>query len=107
MNYRASLNRARAGDRADATMARPRIRPLPTVLIGIGGGLVVGMTSVGSGSLMIVLLMVLYPTIASRELVGTDLVQAIPLVLSAAIGHLIFGGFKLGPPTSVLVGSPP
>jgi uncharacterized membrane protein YfcA len=38
-----------------------RVRPLPTVLIGVVGGLVVGMTSVGSGSLMIVLLLLLYP----------------------------------------------
>src|SRR4051812_24429591 len=37
------------------------VRPLPTLLIGIVGGLVVGMTSVGSGSLMIVFLLMLYP----------------------------------------------
>src|SRR4051794_36642294 len=37
------------------------IKPLPTILIGVFGGLVVGMTSVGSGSLMIVLLLLLYP----------------------------------------------
>src|ERR1700737_3635295 len=30
-------------------------RPLPTVAIGVIGGIIVGMTSVGSGSLMIVL----------------------------------------------------
>ena len=39
---------------------------------------------------MIVLLMILYPRLSMREMVGTDLVQAIPLVASAAIGHLIF-----------------
>src|SRR5947209_3204762 len=38
-------------------------RPLATVAIGIVGGLIVGMTSVGSGSLMIVLLLFVYPTI--------------------------------------------
>ena len=54
------------------------VRPLPTVLIGVVGGLVVGMTSVGSGSLMIVMLLLLYPMLRSSELVGTDLVQAIP-----------------------------
>jgi hypothetical protein len=46
------------------------------------GGLVVGMTSVGSGSLMIVLLLMLYPMLRFSELVGTDLVQAVPLVAS-------------------------
>jgi uncharacterized protein len=84
-----------------------RVRPLPTILIGVVGGLVVGMTSVGSGSLMIVLLLVLYPMLRSSELVGTDLVQAIPLVASAAVGHLLFGDFKLDLTASLLVGSLP
>ena len=75
-------------------------------LIGVVGGFAVGLTSVGSGSLMIVLLMFLYPTLA-REMVGTDLVQAIPLVASAAIGHLVFGNLELGLTGSVLVGAIP
>ena len=37
------------------------VKPLPTLLIGILGGVVVGLTSVGSGSLMIILLLMLYP----------------------------------------------
>jgi uncharacterized protein len=84
-----------------------RLRPLPTVLIGVVGGLVVGMTSVGSGSLMIVLLLLLYPMLRSSELVGTDLVQAVPLVASAAVGHLLFGDFRLDLTLSLLVGSIP
>ena len=105
---------APAGDGApagEAPPARPgrrfRARPLPTVLVGAAGGLVVGMTSVGSGSLMIVMLMLLYPMLSSSELVGTDLVQAIPLVGSAALGHLLFGDFKLGLTASLLVGCLP
>ena len=42
-------------------------RRIPTILIGLFGGLIVGMTSVGSGSLMIVLLMLLYPMLSMRE----------------------------------------
>jgi uncharacterized protein len=84
-----------------------RVRPLPTVLIGVIGGLVVGMTSVGSGSLMIVLLLLLYPMLSSSRLVGTDLVQAVPLVGSAALGHLLFGDFRLDLTSSLLVGSLP
>ena len=56
---------------------------------------------------MIVLLLALYPRLTARQLVGTDLVQAVPLVLSAAIGHLIFGDFVLGLTASLLVGSVP
>ncbi|MDQ3427014.1 MAG: sulfite exporter TauE/SafE family protein, partial [Gemmatimonadota bacterium] len=71
------------------------------------GGIVVGMTSVGSGSLIIIALMALYPTLKASELVGTDLVQAVPLVASAALGHLLFGDFKLDVTTSLLLGCIP
>lgn len=84
-----------------------RIRPVPTMVIGAVGGVVVGMTSVGSGSLIIVLLLLLYPSLRAGQLVGTDLVQAVPLVGAAAIGHLIFGDFQFGLTTSLLVGSIP
>jgi len=84
-----------------------RVRPLPTVVIGLIGGLVVGMTSVGSGSLIIIALMWLYPTLRASELVGTDLVQAVPLVASAALGHVFFGDLNLSITGALLVGSIP
>jgi uncharacterized protein len=106
--------RARAARKlavAAPSAARPRtdvrIRPLPKAAIGALGGLVVGMTSVGSGSLIIVLLLLVYPSLKASELVGTDLVQAIPLVGAAALGHLAFGDFELGLTTSLLVGALP
>jgi uncharacterized membrane protein YfcA len=85
----------------------PQVRPLPTLLVGVAGGLVVGLTSVGSGSLMIILLLVLYPRLSVSQLVGTDLVQAVPLVASAAIAHLLFGDFQFGLTASILIGSIP
>ncbi|MGZ4682930.1 MAG: TSUP family transporter, partial [Acidimicrobiales bacterium] len=78
-----------------------------TLLIGVFGGVVVGLTSVGSGSLMMVLLLMLYPTLAASELVGTDLVQAIPLVAAAAAGHMLFGKVELPVTLSLLVGAVP
>lgn len=83
------------------------VRPLPTLLIGVVGGFVVGMTSVGSGSLIIVLLLLLYPTIKSSEVVGTDLVQAVPLVAAAALGHLLFGDVRLDLTASLILGGIP
>jgi uncharacterized membrane protein YfcA len=71
------------------------------------GGLVVGLTSVGSGSLIMMMLLLSYPGIRLAELVGTDLVQAVPLVTSAALAHLLFGDFHLGVTASILVGSLP
>jgi uncharacterized membrane protein YfcA len=76
-------------------------------MIGVLGGLIVGMTSVGSGSLIIVMLLVVYPQLKASELVGTDLVQAVPLVGAAAFGHLLFGDFNMGLTTSLLLGSLP
>jgi uncharacterized membrane protein YfcA len=91
----------------DAVGGRIVSRPAATVLVGAVVGLVVGMTSVGSGSLMIVLLMLVYPMLTSRRLVGTDLVQAVPLVAAAALGHVLVGDFRLSLTLSILVGSIP
>jgi uncharacterized membrane protein YfcA len=82
-------------------------KPLPTLLIGMLGGVIVGMTSVGSGSLMIVLLLFLYPTLSSSTLVGTDLTQAVPLTAAAALGALVFGTVQFGVTTSIVIGSVP
>jgi len=101
--------RDRSGHRAADPQGPPSVsvRPWPTVAVGLVGGLVVGMTSVGSGSLIIIALMLLYPTLRASELVGTDLVQAVPLVASAAVGHVLFGDLTLSVTAALLVGSIP
>jgi uncharacterized membrane protein YfcA len=90
-------------------LAKPMVtKPLLTLLIGLFGGLVVGLTSVGSGSLIIVMLMLLYPRLKGKDLVGTDLVQAIPLVAAAALAHVfILHDFQMGLTSSILIGSIP
>src|SRR5260370_11169415 len=65
-----------------AQVAEVTVRPVPTVLIGMVGGLIVAMTSVGSGSLMIILLLFTYPRLSTRRLVATDLPPACPLTAS-------------------------
>lgn len=97
----------RSGNRRLGVVSQVSLRPLSTLAIGAVGGLVVGMTSVGAGSLMIVLLMFSYPALAANQLVGTDLAQAIPLTASAALGALVFGQVDLPLTTSVIVGSVP
>jgi uncharacterized membrane protein YfcA len=82
-------------------------RPLPTILIGMIGGIIVGMTSVGSGSLLIVMLLFLYPMIGAKQLVGTDLAQAVPLTMAAALGALAFGHVEFGVTASLILGSVP
>jgi uncharacterized membrane protein YfcA len=83
------------------------VKPVPTFIVGILGGFIVGMTSVGSGSLVIVMLMLLYPRLSGSRLVGTDLAQAIPLVGAAALGHFVFGHVHLHLTASLLAGSIP
>ena len=82
-------------------------KPLRTVAIGMIGGVIVGMTSVGSGSLMIILLLFLYPMIGANQLVGTDLTQAVPLTAAAALGALAFGHVEFGVTVSLALGSVP
>lgn len=83
------------------------VKKLPTLAIGASIGFIVGITSVGSGTLVIVLLLFLYPRLRGSQMVGTDLAQAIPMVGAAAIAHILFGDFKLGLTTSILIGSLP
>jgi hypothetical protein len=97
----------RGGTDRAAAIGNIVARPLPTVVIGMVGGVIVGLTSVGSGSLMIVLLLFLYPTISAGRLVGTDLTQAVPLTLAAALGALIFGHVEFGVTFSIVIGSVP
>ncbi|HUN77475.1 MAG TPA: sulfite exporter TauE/SafE family protein [Solirubrobacteraceae bacterium] len=106
MVLRFALDR-RSGGARDGLVHEVRARPLPTVAIGMLGGVIVGMTSVGSGSLMIILLLFLYPTLSANQLVGTDLTQAVPLTAAAALGALLFGHVELGVTTSLIIGSVP
>ncbi len=106
MALRLGLDRRRGFGRT-ATIAELTVRPPANVAIGVIGGLIVGLTSVGSGSLMIVLLLFLYPAIGANQLVGTDLTQAVPLTLAAAIGALLFGHVVFGVTASLIIGSVP
>ncbi len=107
MIVRSYISRSRTGTLEGDAARKVPVRRAATLLVGLLGGIVVGMTSVGSGSLMIVAMMLLYPMLSSKELVGTDLVQAVPLVTAAAIGHLIWGDFELDLTASLLIGSIP
>jgi uncharacterized membrane protein YfcA len=97
----------RSGNVRDAKVHEIRARPLPTLAVGVIGGIIVGMTSVGSGSLMIVSLLFLYPAIGANQLVGTDLAQAVPLTLAAAVGAIAFGTVSFGVTASLVIGSVP
>jgi uncharacterized membrane protein YfcA len=97
----------RAGESRVGVVHEITPHPARTVAIGMIGGVIVGITSVGSGSLMIILLLFLYPTIGAKQLVGTDLSQAVPLTMAAALGAVAFGHVEFGVTTSLILGSVP
>jgi len=99
--------RAQQRGKGGGMAAEPKIRPVPTVIVGAVGGLLVGVTSVGSGSVIMVALLMLYPTLKAVKLVGTDLVQAVPLVLSAAIANIIAHGLEWNLVVPLIIGSVP
>ena len=84
-----------------------RLATLATLVIGVVGGFMVGLTSVGAGSLILVCLMTVYPGLRSDQLVGTDLAQSIPLTLGASAGTLVFGHVAWGLTASIILGGVP
>jgi hypothetical protein len=82
-----------------------RVRVL-AILIGAVFGLIVGLTSVGSGTFFGLALLLLFPLSATR-MVGTDLLHAALLLWVAGAGHLIHGNVNLHAMAWLLVGSIP
>ena len=62
--------------------AEVHVRYIPTLLLGLTLGAIVTVTSVGAGAIGVVVLTLLYPTLRTRRLIGTDVVHAVPLTLS-------------------------
>jgi uncharacterized membrane protein YfcA len=83
------------------------VRVAPTVLMGAVVGLLVGVTSVGSGSLVVTVLLLMYPLLRPSVLVGTDLTQAVPMLVAGAIAHAGFGEILLPVVVSLLLGQIP
>ncbi|MBW4030353.1 MAG: sulfite exporter TauE/SafE family protein [Acidobacteria bacterium] len=91
----------------DALDAPPRINRAQIVAVGVLGGFMVGLTSVGAGSLIIVMLLLIYPHLRTDQLVGTDLAQSIPLTAAATLGTLLFGHVEFSLTASIIIGSLP
>lgn len=98
----------RAFFRSRAVLDEP-LRVNRPLIIGVGvlGGFMVGLTSVGAGSLIIVMLLLIYPHMRTDQLVGTDLAQSIPLTAAATLGTLMFGHVEFSVTASIIIGSLP
>lgn len=91
------------------------LRPAPnarrdvllTVLTGAVIGLLVSVSSVGTGAIGVTVLLLLYPTYSTVRIVGTDIAHAVPLTLVAGTGHWLAGSVDLSMLLSLLAGSIP
>lgn len=84
-----------------------RYRPLVTALVGAFVGFLVGLTSVGSGTLIIVSLAFLFPRLTAKELVGTDIFQAFMLLAAGTIAYFTAGTINFHIAGLLLIGSLP
>jgi uncharacterized membrane protein YfcA len=78
-----------------------------TVLLGAVVGVAVSLSSVGAGAIGATVLIMLYPDLPLRRLVGTDIIHAIPLTLIGGVGHLLLGTVNVGLLGALLLGSIP
>jgi uncharacterized membrane protein YfcA len=86
-------------------LLRPRDRVI-AVATGVVGGFVVGLTSVGSGTLFGLVMLVAFPLTAAK-IVGTDIFHAAILLAVAGAGHLVAGHVDLTATGWLLIGSVP
>lgn len=84
-----------------------RIRPALLVVVGLVVGFLVGLTSVGAGSLVMVALLLLFPRWAMSRRVGTDVLQGCILSAAAGAAHLTLGTVSLSIVGQLLLGSIP
>ena len=78
-----------------------------TVLTGVVLGIMVTLTSIGAGALGTVALFILYPFLATKRLVGTEIAHAVPLTLVAGLGHAGMGNMDWHLLGYLLIGSLP
>jgi len=76
-------------------------------LCGLVLGVFVTLTSVGAGALGTAMMMLLFPAMQARNVVGTDLAHAVPLTLVAGIGHVFLGNIDYNLLAGLLIGSIP
>ncbi len=82
-------------------------KPMLTVLSGLVLGVLVSLSSIGAGAIGATLILLIYPRLEARRLVGTDIAHAVPLTLVAGIGHATLGHVDWSLLAALLVGSIP
>jgi len=82
-------------------------RPALTVICGAILGVMVSLSSIGAGALGATMILLLYPRLDMKRLVGTDIAHAVPLTIVAGIGHASLGNVDATLLFELLLGSLP
>lgn len=104
--YRALFRPGLIAKERESALLQRRISKVGTIAIGATLGFVLGLTSVGSGALIGLVLILLYK-LKPRRVVGTDVFHAAVLLWTAGLAHFFSGNVDLGLMATILVGSLP
>ena len=104
--YRALFRPGLLAKERDAAVLQRRFSKVGTVVIGAVLGFVLGLTSVGSGALVGLVLILLYK-LSPRRVVGTDVFHAAVLLWTASLANLLYGNIDFGLMANILIGSLP
>jgi uncharacterized membrane protein YfcA len=97
------VKRADVGDAPFDMVWRDR---LAAVAIGIVGGFIVGLTSVGSGTFFGLTMLFVF-SLSAHKVVGTDILHAAALLYVAGFGHFVAGNVDMHAVGWLLIGSIP
>jgi uncharacterized membrane protein YfcA len=92
---------------ANVPEVNPKLIGRLTTLTGALLGVLVTLSSVGAGAIGVTMLVMLYPKMPARQIVGSDLAHAVPLTLLAGLGHTLLGSIDMHILISLLCGSLP
>lgn len=82
-------------------------KPMLTVISGVILGVLVSLSSIGAGAIGATLILLIYPRLETRYIVGSDIAHAVPLALVAGIGHATLGHVNWALLVPLLIGSVP
>ena len=86
---------------------RPKTEAAATVGLGVLVGILVSASSVGAGAIGVTVLVLLYPHLPLKRIVGTDIAYSVPLTLAAGAGHIAIGTVNFRLLLYLLLGSVP
>lgn len=82
-------------------------KPALTVASGVLLGVLVSLSSIGAGAIGATLILLIYPRLEARYIVGSDIAHAVPLTLVAGVGHAMLGNVDWALLVSLVIGSVP